>query len=313
MKKFRKLIPALALLLVSAVLMSTASYAWFSMNNKVAVTGMEVKTKVSSNLLISPDTAGSTTKNADSTFKSSLEQEVKGLLEPVSTADAKAFFYTVDAKADGDRTGSSAFYTYDSSAVASDATTYADKFSEVYGVSKTAATAEFNNRAVAYVDYIFQLKASNTTGNPQYIIINKLDLTYNTPGSEEDNNTAFRVAFFYEDITSTASGSVLPGTTAQLKVTSSANFNDEVINSATPATQAVGYATSADGLITVPGDSTDHYYKVTIRMWLEGQDKTCNNTTFMKLTGDWTLDLEYKIQANATGAVTAITSAVPTP
>lgn len=42
MKKSRKLIPALVMLLVSAVMMSTASYAWFSMNQSVEATGMSV-------------------------------------------------------------------------------------------------------------------------------------------------------------------------------------------------------------------------------------------------------------------------------
>ena len=80
MKKFKKLIPALALLLVSAVLMSTASYAWFSMNNKVTVTGMEVKTQVSSNLLIAKDTLENTQKLTDEQFTTEIEQVVKGIL-----------------------------------------------------------------------------------------------------------------------------------------------------------------------------------------------------------------------------------------
>ena len=42
MKNTRKLIPALAMLLISAVLMSTASFAWFSMNEQVTATGMEI-------------------------------------------------------------------------------------------------------------------------------------------------------------------------------------------------------------------------------------------------------------------------------
>ena len=40
-----KLIPAFVMLLVSAVLMSTASFAWFAMNTTVEATGMEVKAK----------------------------------------------------------------------------------------------------------------------------------------------------------------------------------------------------------------------------------------------------------------------------
>ena len=39
----KKLIPAIVLLLISAMIMATASYAWFSMNNTVTATGMQVK------------------------------------------------------------------------------------------------------------------------------------------------------------------------------------------------------------------------------------------------------------------------------
>ena len=45
MKLTRKLIPAMIMLLVSAVLMSTASFAWFAMNTEVTATGMEVTAK----------------------------------------------------------------------------------------------------------------------------------------------------------------------------------------------------------------------------------------------------------------------------
>ena len=45
MKKMRKLLPALAMLLISAVMMSTASFAWFAMNTNVTATGMDVSAK----------------------------------------------------------------------------------------------------------------------------------------------------------------------------------------------------------------------------------------------------------------------------
>ena len=42
MKKTRKLIPAIAMLLVSLIVMSSASFAWFSMNKQVSATGMQI-------------------------------------------------------------------------------------------------------------------------------------------------------------------------------------------------------------------------------------------------------------------------------
>lgn len=52
MKKTRKLLPAIAMLLISAVMMSTASFAWFSMNTEVSASGMEVKATTGANLYI---------------------------------------------------------------------------------------------------------------------------------------------------------------------------------------------------------------------------------------------------------------------
>jgi hypothetical protein len=54
MKNTRKLIPALAMLLVSAVMMSTASFAWFSMNTQVTASGMQVKAQATGGLAIAP-------------------------------------------------------------------------------------------------------------------------------------------------------------------------------------------------------------------------------------------------------------------
>jgi len=45
MKKFRKLIPAFVLLLISTAIMSTATFAWFSMNTTVSATNMSVTAK----------------------------------------------------------------------------------------------------------------------------------------------------------------------------------------------------------------------------------------------------------------------------
>lgn len=55
MKKFKKLIPALCMLLVSAVMLGSTTFAWFSMNKTVTATGMEIKAEVPTQLLISAD------------------------------------------------------------------------------------------------------------------------------------------------------------------------------------------------------------------------------------------------------------------
>ena len=48
----KKLIPAVVMLLVSAVVLSTASYAWFTMGSQASATGMTVTAETASSLLI---------------------------------------------------------------------------------------------------------------------------------------------------------------------------------------------------------------------------------------------------------------------
>ena len=52
MKKFRKLIPALCMLLVSALFVGTSTYAWFSMNKTVTAANMQVKAKSNATYLL---------------------------------------------------------------------------------------------------------------------------------------------------------------------------------------------------------------------------------------------------------------------
>ena len=51
MKKMRKLIPAFCMLLLSAVMLSTSTFAWFSMNTTVTATGMKITAKADSKFL----------------------------------------------------------------------------------------------------------------------------------------------------------------------------------------------------------------------------------------------------------------------
>ncbi len=41
--------------------------------------------------------------------------------------------------------------------------------------------------------------------------------------------------------------------------------------------------------------NTVKYYKVLVRLWLEGEDVSCTSTTYAELTSAWTLSLEFKL------------------
>ena len=66
MKATRKLIPAFAMLLIAAVMMSTATFAWFSTNATVTATGMSIKA-TSENTFVVIKTGDTKPQNSDFT------------------------------------------------------------------------------------------------------------------------------------------------------------------------------------------------------------------------------------------------------
>lgn len=299
MKKFRKLVPALCMLLVSAVLMGTSTYAWFSMNNKVTVDGMAVTTKVSSNLMIAGDTLASTAKKDEADFSAAaLTQEVKGLLAPVSTVNGTSFFYTLNAKADGSKADGE-YTQYNAATAATNTTNYGNKFSEDYNLTKTLVEEKTGTAgaAVAYVDYVFQLKAVAT--EDVYLNLSRLALTYNGTG---DKSKAFRVAVFTEDITTATPAGTVGTLQAIFTKEGAANQTAGKAVSSTTATDTVSYNaytdTTNNTLAKLTAGETK-YYKVVVRLWLEGEDTTCTNDTFKSLTDNWTLALDITLDTSA--------------
>ena len=297
----KKLIPALALLLVSAVMLATSSFAWFSMNTQVTVSGMSVTAKVGSNLAIATDTLASTAKKTDSDFKNTLVQNVTGILEPVSTVNGTAFYYnsTKNAGANGDAVAET-YLDYATTGLSASDTpaTYNNKFSENYSVAK-------EDTALAYVDYVCQIKATNSTNANQEIRLTKLDLTY---GGATDTSKAWRVALFVEDITSATPAGGVGDLVTILTPSGAANHTvgTETAYKAVSSTSALADVTYCANNTTAKfgtiGAGETAQYKVVIRLWLEGEDTTCTNETFASLTKAWSLDADFSLLATSAAA-----------
>ena len=91
----KKLIPAIVMLLVSAVVLSTASYAWFSTSTSVTAEGMSVTASAPTSILIAAQTAAN-----DGTWKeygaiadfSDIYSTTQEKLSPVSSKDGLTFY-----------------------------------------------------------------------------------------------------------------------------------------------------------------------------------------------------------------------------
>lgn len=292
MKKLtKKLMLSILTVALTFIALGTSTFAWFSINDTVNVTGMKVHTQVSDNLFITSDTIDSTAAiTDDSLYKNALVSSTYSLIEPVSTVNGKNFFYTATNNVES--TG--------------------DAKADTYVAYTPANTAAFNENykttgAVGYVDYVFQLKAINMSDSASAVVLTQLDLTY---GGTANASKAFRVALFVEALTTVnnktnatntvASAGNLDAINALIYTPgSAANFTSGQAVTSTSALGAVTYVTSASSSSWAVAANTTAYFKMVVRLWLEGEDNTCNNTTFASLTDDWALDLKFKLTTDA--------------
>jgi hypothetical protein len=312
----KKLLPAAMMLAVSASMLGTSTYAWFTMNKEVTVTGMQMKTTVGSNLLIS-ETA------SDSAFAKSLTQTRSALLEPSSTVDGIQYFYTTNAGSNGDALAENYTVYSEATALADTAaakTAYDAAFNTAYGA--TASTTAFDT-AYGYVDYAFYLKATNTdTGNNGTLTMSKCDLLYNSDGAgtwAAPTDKAWRVAMFVEELGTSVKSGTAPAvdTSGQTPVYSGAEkktilrMSGAVNQSGTDAVatgttlSAATYDTAATLDSGITSNTTEYYY-VVIRVWLEGEDTTCTSQTYAALTNNYKLDLEFVLNGGDSGNKTAV-------
>ncbi|MBQ1339522.1 MAG: hypothetical protein IIY35_02735, partial [Ruminococcus sp.] len=102
----RKLLPAFAMLTVSAISLSSATYAWFTMNKTVEVTNMLVKARSEGGLLIS-ETSGHATKDQWDDVATANNLPAGVVLLPTSSADTKAWYHA-NSKSANDEAGAAA-------------------------------------------------------------------------------------------------------------------------------------------------------------------------------------------------------------
>ncbi|MCR5694996.1 MAG: hypothetical protein K6G89_08565 [Clostridia bacterium] len=124
MKKLMKLVPAFIMLLVSAILVSTATFAWFSMNTTVTATGMEVKAVAEKGILINEVA----TSNSNSWDDEATANDTTPILLRATSTATTASWYTASSKKSN------------TSASATSGTASSDLVDGYHAVTATAAT-----------------------------------------------------------------------------------------------------------------------------------------------------------------------------
>jgi hypothetical protein len=278
----KKLVPAAGMLALSASMLATSTYAWFTMNKTVTVTGMEMKTVVGDSLLIAPSEAD-TVISADSAFTNGINQSVYGVLQPVSTINAAdtGFYYTYDAKADGSKATSTATNPYTL-------------------VSSNTITVD-SNTYKAYVDYVFEIKAINSDATAKELRLTKLNLLYDGVAVNEHS---YRVAVFQQDESETAYAARPVNANKIFAPSGFTYFDGTAVTSTTDKAAVSQTVNGSTWTKSIPANSTN-YTQLTFRFWLEGEDTDCYSAKYLDLTKEWTLDLKFDLASGSSDTETA--------
>ena len=127
----KKIIPALALLLISAMVLASASYAWFSMNTQVTATGMQVQAKAEGGLLISSTHQDGTWSNTSAVTLGKAVQ-----LLPASTADGSTWYHAHSTTSNNATTISEGYYSLVNGGTDADPTGLTTTTAGVIGTAK---------------------------------------------------------------------------------------------------------------------------------------------------------------------------------
>lgn len=263
MKAMKKLIPAVAMLLVSVVTMSTASFAWFSMSRQVTANGMNVTVTAPTNLLIKQ---GSDAYGAASSITA---QNVK--LVPASTDSAgNDDFYVVQAGQEVSQ----------SDGKITEGTTKLAQGTAAVGNATPSLASEG-----AYFDFTYTIMSEGDENVE--VVVKNIEVNQTSSGK---SIKPVRVAV----IATAAAGTT---TTTMFKpVSGAANTDNKVVGSLNselaqmtadttiykthnPTTK--GAATTVVTLTPDDSGTVDKYENVatiTIRVWYEGQDTECTSS-----------------------------------
>jgi hypothetical protein len=276
MKTNKKIAGAAAMLLLSATMLGTSTFAWFTMNKEVTVTGMKLKATASEGLVISGDYK----TNWKTDWDVAMTQGVS--LYPTSTngtaanpAWAVAYSKVFDDAYKNQTQSGAEGYTdlsmnYTTSGT--DGDTFTAALAEGIGYAvKGSGTSDTQNYVLKKT---FFIKSTADAPLQQALIVKDVTADVAVRGSgTQDLNKALRVlvvvngtdSYIYAPIASHDSGTKFKGTTSLT-----------LIDSGTPKTTSINPI----------GNTNDTAVQVDMYMYFEGEDENCKSSNITAIDVD---------------------------
>lgn len=321
----KKIIPAVGMLALSATMLSTSTYAWFTMNKEVQMTGLNMTATVGEGMEISlagvdasDNITAPTTAHPDDT------ETEKGWKSAVVVDE---YYSTIGKfKPASSTTGVTLFDALNSS----DAGRKASKFTDITSAENAKVKASLRDKIKTgteitvdeansgyYVDIPVYLRTNKSGTDSEDIyykmIISPLDKDGKASTADTDTlYKAVRVAFMAPDGKINLAGEQIFAVDnnyyeSRKAVSAADTKSDVTVNqNATAATGKLEDITAADSGLDIPlakdGDNYGHLDFI-VRVWLEGESESCYNE---KSGQSWNIDLSFSLgdpaaNANAEG------------
>jgi len=333
-KTNKKLISALGMFMLSAAMLGTSTYAWFTMNKTVEVKGMQVKAQAEAGLLINEvETAGD-----DYWDESATALAAPGTaLVPTSTTNASKWFHA-NSRIASDEAGAASNTASDNlSGYYDELTLTADTTDVVEGAEGTRH-AEYsinyvNNNGTTgyqadttdnayYIMYKYYMRVSKDGGldglaktvNAQNVAIKSVDVKLPDTQNSPDLNKALRVGvklggkmYIYAPVY--GSGTTSSAYYATTAITNTTDANDKITAQTVTNQQVIPFATDAvtyTALTSLPG-LTEDGTEVDIYVWFEGEDENCKTENITDNLDNIEVSVTFGLETITT-APTAVTT-----
>lgn len=256
-KSLRKLIPTFVMLVITAALVGTSTYAWFSMNTNVTATGMTVTAKAEGGIVIA---------NADGAdwSNSARASTASATLYPTSTKDVTTWYHNKSTNADNAQASQTAG-TY--------ATLDLKKSATEYGIGYVEdGTGGYGGTEAAYYllnKFTVKSSAENLTDIKFYIN----SVTVTGMNTSENLDKSLRVAIKIAEDSTTYIYAPVTGATTTYKVGGSEQ------TAITVKTNEKNVETSINAISTT-GVGVEVY------AYFEGEDAACKSTNVSGVTLD---------------------------
>ena len=305
----KKLIPAVAMLTTSAVMLSTATYAWFTMSREVEVTGIKLTATTPQTIEVSlgNGTGGTVeaptneTKDNDLWMNSVATGSVYdtfGKLIPASSVDGNTLYYTTNAIA----LGKDVQFDNENSPFKS----AMDKLVTAVASNKSAVNGDlsasdddgyyldipvwFRTTSTDAVTLCLEVEIKNSSDDDTKSVLYKAARVAILPETKSAQKVFSETgAKYYKDGKAVATAGA----------TLAASYGD--VSAATEATVTGGKVTNPDAttqVATVTASTGTGYggaVKYYIRVWLEGEDEACWNANAGQ---DFVINLKFHDLSN---------------